>query len=571
MQKQVKIINVTAERFGIFKALELDLDKFKQGVIAFKGNAGQGKSTAQNAIKMGTQGRATLADASQYGEDWTTETQLLDGERRIYIGGAIKNGTIEYKLYEKDEEGKKVMNPIIDGVKATPAKYMDLISTELTFGIRKFLSDDNTEHKKFMFELFRPELEKLGVIFDKKSSEYEESILGQLDKLTAERDQLRARCQHMGAFVADFEREGYKLENIAAMQRVDVLALSEKRNQLLIQKGQAEGNAKADYQKAISEVIEKGQKLVNEAREINERLMGEYEKKSKEYFSLINQKDLDHKIFTESLSQISTCKFITSDEVEELGSEVTAKFMNFYSNLEDLKEPQKPSTIPIIEGALRPENGVVYHSDYNEILTKRNELAKEYSAIKQPVVNIEEFDSKISDIDIQIKNAELNNRFCDRYDLNRQWGEACGKVDQKRNELAKMYAQVNTGVEGLRMKPFFNEDGKMEIKTVYSGVYDSDFFKNKDGEERLLVSYSSTQRPLIGILLQVARLKQKSKILPYIFLDDVPMDSRSRDLITRIAEENNLTIITSITGDFDKDKLTENELLIEGGEVFFNA
>ena len=156
-----------------------------------------------------------------------------------------------------------------------------------------------------------------------------------------------------------------------------------------------------------------------------------------------------------------------------------------------------------------------------------------------------------------------------RQNLNREWVEACGLVERKRNELAQLYANVNTGVEGLRMKPFFDKDGKMEIKTVYTGAYDTEFFKNKEGEERLLIGYSSTQKPIIGILLQVARLKLKEKVLPYIFLDDVPMDSRSRDLITRIAEDNNLTIITSLTGDYDKDKLTENELLIDGGEVFF--
>ena len=95
-------------------------------------------------------------------------------------------------------------------------------------------------------------------------------------------------------------------------------------------------------------------------------------------------------------------------------------------------------------------------------------------------------------------------------------------------------------------------------------------FNNPEKKERLLVSYSSTQKPIIGVLLQVARLKLKGKCLPYIFIDDVPMDKKAREVITRIAEENNLNIILSITGDFDKEKLSNNELLIEGGEVFFS-
>ena len=56
-------------------------------------------------------------------------------------------------------EGKKNYTPVIDGLKATPAKYMELISNELTFGIKDFLSDSKTTHRNFMFKLFRPELE----------------------------------------------------------------------------------------------------------------------------------------------------------------------------------------------------------------------------------------------------------------------------------------------------------------------------------------------------------------------------------------------------------------------------
>lgn len=570
MQKQVKIINVTAERFGIFKALELDLEKFNQGVIAFKGNAGQGKSTAQNAIKMGTQGRATLADAQQYGENWTTETQLLDGDRKIYIGGAIRNGKIEYKLYEKDDEGKKVMNPVIDGIKATPAKYMQLISTELTFGIRDFLSDNNTVHKKFMFELFRPELEKLGVIFDKKHADYEKSILGELDKLTARRDYLRAQCQHSGAFVADFERDGHKIQDVAAMEKIDVDKIRQERNDLLIAKGQAEGNARADYQKAVSDITERGQKLVEKAREISEKLLSIYNKNIElfdKYCNKIKDASQDYKQI-ETL--VLAAEFIDEGQREKLLDDLKS-YLNIYNKpFCGLKEPQKPSIIPIVDGKLHPEPSVTYHKNYDEIISKRKLLAGEFSMIKKPEVNEAEYVEKIELLDKKIANAKVNNDYCERYILNREWVEASGKVNSKRNELAKLYAQINTGVEGLRMKPFFDDDNKMEIKTVYTGSYSPDFFENKEADERLLVSYSSTQKPIIGILLQVARLKKKEKILPYIFLDDVPICSKSRAMITKIAEDNNLTIITSITGDFDKDKLSENELLIEGGEVFFN-
>ena len=596
MQKQVKIINVTAANFGIFKAVELDLTKFKNGVIALKGQAGQGKSTIQNAIKVSTQGRATLADADQYGNDFVLETQLLDGDRKIFVGASNKDGKITYKLYEKDSAGKKVSNPIIDGVKATPAKYMDLISTELTFGIRRFLSDDNTTQKKFMFELFRPELEKMGVIFDKKNAGYEKSILGELDALTITRDNLRAQCTHRGAFATDFERDGHKLESVGAMEKIDVVGMDQERTDLLVQKGQAEGNANAEHEKAKAAIAEKGQKIVADCRAINERLMSDYEEAKNGYDFTFDKKKHDDEQLNKALVLLEDCHFL-ADHMVNVGSDFNAKFLNHYAFTENLKEPADPTTIPIVDGKMRPVPNFAYPVDYAEVTKDYISLAQEFQALKAPEHKPEEFDQKISALVLKIENAKVNNDYVERYQINREWVEAAALVNQKRNELAKLYAGVDTGVNGLKMKPFFEEDGKMDIKTVYDGSYDYGFFKpqikklrdkfndttsasekeslgiemnNLTEEQRLLVSYSSTQKPLIGILLQVARLKTKEKVLPYVFLDDVPMDKNSRSLITRIADENKLTIITSITGDFQKDKLTENELLIEGGEVFFS-
>lgn len=570
-QKEVKIINFKATKFGVFQALELDFDKFNQGAISIKGNAGAGKSTIQNGIKTNIQGRNTLSDQAQYGDEWEMETQLVDGGHNIFIGAVKKkNKSIDYKLYEKDTEGKKVMTPVIDGLKATPAKYMDLIATELTFGINRFLSTDATTHRKFMFELFRPELEKLGVIFDKKNPSYENSILGQLDALTYERDKLRSQCTHRGAFMADFARDGYDNKELDLISKQDIETLENQRNELLVSKGKAEGNANTEFEKKKASVAAKGQKILEDVRNIKDGLEGDYSKNKSEYDSLFSQKNRDEdllKVITDALSKLN---FITPDEEQDLGSDITAKFMNFYSNLEGKKEPVKPICIPIVDNRLKPEHGVRYHPDFSESLVKYNDAIAEYVALTPEVVDLSKIDDDIKAIDLEINKTKANNDLFERYEINRKWVEADAKVTQKRKELAKLYAQVKTGVDGLYMKPFFNDDEKMEIKTVYTGNYDAEFFKNDGTDERLLVSYSSTQRPLIGILLQVARLKIKSKALKYIFLDDVPMDSRSRQIITKIAAENGLNIITSITGDFDKDKLTENELLVENGEVFFS-
>lgn len=569
-QKEVKIINFKATKFGVFQALELDFNKFQQGAIAIKGNAGAGKSTVQNGLKTNIQGRNTLADADQYGEEWELETQLLDGERSIFIGAVKKpNKSIDYKLYEKDTEGKKVMTPVIDGLKATPAKYMDLIATELTFGIRDFLSTDATTHRKFMFKLFRPELEKLGVIFDKKDSSYETSILGQLDALTYDRDKLRSECTHRGAYVADFERDGFKKTDLDILEAVEVSPLENKRNNLLVKKGQASGNSNADFQKKKSDIITRGQKITDEIRVMSEGKASSYNKKELEFSDIKGKQNGDKSCILKAIEILSNSFFIDDKELEAIENGLNVIFNTHYTDSFKIKAPIAPICPEITDGILKNDDTITYDPDFLPLIEKAKAIRVEYSALQLEPVDLAKFDNQIEEVDNQILAAKAKNDLVQRYEINRQWVEADGKVNQKRKELAKLYAQIDTGVEGLYMKPFFNEE-KMEIKTVYTGVYDPDFFKNDDKNERLLVSYSSTQMPLIGILLQVARLKKKSKALKYIFLDDVPMDSKSRAIIGRIASENGLSIITSLTGDFDKEKLTENELLVEGGEVFFN-
>jgi hypothetical protein len=577
-QKKVKIISFRATNFGIFKALEFDFEKFKSGIIAIKGKSGEGKSTMQKAVKTTVQGRGSLADAEQYGDEWDSEVQLLDGDKKVFIEAKkTKGNSPTFKLFEKDLNGKKVMNPIIDGVKATPVAFMDLIANAMTFGSKDFLSENETVHRKFMFALFRDELAKLGVIFDKKHIGYEKSILGELDQLTEERDSLRNQCQHEGAYVTDFERDGYKLEQLSEMKSTDVDKLEQERNSLLVSKGQAAGDAEAEFANKKSEVIKKGAVVVEECRKISDRLMSDYNELSFANKKLSDGYNLEKIVIADIIKNLRSLSFINYDTTQgqifglkrDLNTFVDGLTTALSEKYPPQKEPIKPLCPHIENGRILRVEGVDYHPDFKELLQKRDTIMKEYTAVENKPVDTKESDLKIENVEKQIEIAKHNNSMINRYEINRDWVRACAEVEIKRKELAKLYSQIDTGVEGLYMKPFYSEDGKMDIKTVYTGAFDPEYFHN-EGDERLLVSYSSTQKPIIGILLQVARLKLKAKALNYIFLDDVPMDKKSYAIIAKIAEENDLTILTSITGDFKRENLAENELLIEGGEVFFN-
>src|SRR6056297_1553142 len=122
-QKQVKIIGLSVNKqLGILKACQMNFDENNKLNI-IKGGVGEGKTTAQQALKLGTQGSKTLTDKNLDG-DIDIETQLLDGDQKVYVGAKSSDGRLTYVLYTKDENGKKIKEPVIDGVKATPAKYL---------------------------------------------------------------------------------------------------------------------------------------------------------------------------------------------------------------------------------------------------------------------------------------------------------------------------------------------------------------------------------------------------------------------------------------------------------------
>ena len=47
-------------------------------------------------------------------------------------------------------------------------------------------------------------------------------------------------------------------------------------------------------------------------------------------------------------------------------------------------------------------------------------------------------------------------------------------------------------------------------------------------------------------------------------------EDKTKELLNTMGDALNLTIFINITGDFDKNSLETGEILLEGGEVFFN-
>jgi len=119
--------------------------------------------------------------------------------------------------------------------------------------------------------------------------------------------------------------------------------------------------------------------------------------------------------------------------------------------------------------------------------------------------------------------------------------------------------------------PMTTNSGRIEIWIKYNGVYDSEFFGNEKNENRFLFEYSAFQQSIIGLMLQSARLDLKPKALRMAFIDDISVTKKSIEMLNRVCDEQNLKLWTTFAkDDYDLDNIPDGEIIVEGGEIFFN-
>ena len=109
-QKQVKINGLKFnQNFGIIQVCELVFDEEIQMYVT-KGAAGHGKTSISTALQTVTSGSKTLPDKNLYGKI-DLEVQLTDGDLPIWIGCKNTGQSLQYVLYAKDSDGKKIESP----------------------------------------------------------------------------------------------------------------------------------------------------------------------------------------------------------------------------------------------------------------------------------------------------------------------------------------------------------------------------------------------------------------------------------------------------------------------------
>ena len=164
-QKKVTLISFRAENNRIIKAVSLDFEKWeKEQVLQVRGDIGNGKSTLLEMLQSSLTGTEHLkGDKTSLPLGFFAESCILDGDKKIYVGAKVREASrgaakgepvFDVFLYEKDDQGNISQNPVIDGVKATPAKYAELLSTPLTFNMRDLFTDNQSTHFKLLKKIY---------------------------------------------------------------------------------------------------------------------------------------------------------------------------------------------------------------------------------------------------------------------------------------------------------------------------------------------------------------------------------------------------------------------------------
>ena len=168
-------------------------------------------------------------------------------------------------------------------------------------------------------------------------------------------------------------------------------------------------------------------------------------------------------------------------------------------------------------------------------------------------------------------SAEKNNQLVNRFGYWQTWIEAKGLYEKEIDTLRKLYGKVDTGVKGMVIEPMPTNSGRIEIWLKYDGTYEPEFFGNDKRESRFLFDYSAFQRSIIGLLLQSARLNLKPKALRMAFIDDISVTKKSIEMLNRVCDELNLRLWTTFAkDDYDLANIPDGEIVVEGGEIFFN-
>lgn len=566
-QKQVKLIGLKVLDNNVIKAVELTPDIMSRRLIQIVGESGNGKTTLVESLKTAIGGMNAVAKKDAIAPGFLTEAQLTDGEIKIFVGVRKRELTkgerqgdsvVETFLYAKNDEGE-MYTPIIDGESATAAKYVKLLTTDLTFSMPALFTENQTVHRKLIESLFKEELDGLGA----------DEVVARIMDCKQERDAARVMCSKAGAFMETFEREGLSEAHLQELSRVDVDKIEADIREAEIERDRILRPADAAYELKCNKIREEYQTRLRAAekaydsavtaeKDEKRRLKDEYAEAEKKYNEQEERKS-KWAAYYENIKTNADTFFYNTEELAKVKEMIEARYKVITSKF-TLAKPELMAPAPKFEGDVLNTKAELDAIKAEEALLKFPEKA---------VPDTKAVDAKIANLKAQKDKAERENELFDRYAKWCAWIEAKGKYEKELNTLRKMYERIDTGVEGLKIVPNATDTDKIEVWIMYDGRYDKDFFLNPNGELRYIFQYSSFQRSAIGVMLQAARLNLKPKALRLAIVDDVAFTQKGLAVLSKLCTDLDVQLITCRTDDIDRSQVKDGEVLMENGEAFF--
>lgn len=550
MQKQVKIVGLSvAKSFGGLKAVELAFDD-KNRLTVIKGEVGSGKTTLNRAMRLTTQGSGVLTDKNLYG-DIDITTQLSDGDMSIFVGCRTnKTGSLDYFLYGIDADGNKVKDVVLDGQRATPAGYLKSLQTALTWRLDELTSENPTTQRNILLELYRKELEDKGVIYDKNHPKYTESIIHQIEIAKNHRSHMDMKRKEVGGIADDMTKKGIVFTDRKIKKDIDTLqkTVNTIEAKITLSKTNLEQTRKND----LNELQLQGLKVVDEIKEINNNNIKINNISRVKIDKISKIKDLFLELFDnekEAQDNISSfCRLIPDPE-----------------NLILLDEVEFNSKGKIASKPKEFEKKSVFY----KLLKSYKAIQEKYSELKELPLEVDNGDliTELNSSKKQLEDAVSFNKEVTAINSFFDWSEANEAVNEIKKDYYLKLTEINTGVKGLFICTDEHQAEDENIYLMYNGSYDTKYFNNKNKELRKLSAYSGTQKPMICLLVQNYLLSKKNKTLPYLWIDDVPIDAKTRELLEKMAKELDLWLFVNWTGDFKASKLKNGEILLENGEI----
>ena len=563
-QKQVKFIGFRAQNSGIIKAVELTPDLLSKKMLVLKGESGNGKSSLIKLMQTAVSGTEAIASKNVLEKGYLTEAQLLDGEVKLFVGAKVTEyqrgeskgePKFEIFLYAKDANGN-AYTPIVDGVKCTAGEYVKMLTTDLTFNMASLFTSNQAEHRKLIEKLFKPELDKLGA----------DAVVAKILEAKKHRDACRILCQSTGSYMERFESEGFTETQLAILKRPDLKAIEEKLFQKKLELDRivngSEDRKKLEEEKIrsaraseLQTIKDAGVALREKIRLDDEAKKAQYDKLKEEYDYLIGVR---RKMDSDFASLLELVNILGKEAKEQVTAIVNKDWKDQQSQMSPVEPVLSPSD---------PELAKQLQDKLDEYTKLNLTPLVEVNLEKQDTSAIEE---EIARIVTEKSAAEAMADLYDRYQQWKNWIEAKGLYEKELDVLRKMYAGIDTGVKGMNIVPVETESDRVEVWIKYDGSYDTEFFHNEDKESRFMFEYSSFQCSAIGVMLQSARLNLKPKALRLAIVDDVAFTSKGLAVLAKMCEDFNVQLITSKTDDYDKENIADGEIIIEGGEIFFN-